>query len=126
MERRCILRQLGQIMDTMATLGYRSFDHPEVITDYAHRASHTEAIIGKHIIEASCGIAPSESYYLGRSSGGRQVLQSAFLYPDDFDGIMGGSPTADFNHLTGWWGLLRRHVGAPHSQPSPSFISQSL
>jgi len=101
-------------------------DHPEVINDFAFRAIHVEAVLGKKIVEAYYKQMPHKSYYLGCSTGGRQGIQSALLFPEDFDGIVAGSPATDFNHLIGWSGLLSRFVGAPDSQSSPSFIPSQL
>lgn len=101
-------------------------NHPEVINDFAHRAIHVEAIVGKQIVEAYYKTRPTRSYFLGCSTGGRQALQSALMYPDDFDGIIGGSPSADFNHVTGWRGHLGTYIGAPSPQSSPSFIPQEM
>ena len=88
-------------------------NHPEVINDFAFRAVHVEAVIGKQIVEKYYGKAQHKSYYLGCSTGGRQGTQEALKFPDDFDGIIGGSPATDFNHLQGWSGLLGTFVGAP-------------
>jgi feruloyl esterase len=44
----------------------------------------------------------SKSYYLGCSLGGRQGIKAAEMFPDDFDGIVAGSPALDFNNLASW------------------------
>jgi hypothetical protein len=41
---------------------------------------------------------PSRSYFMGCSNGGREALMSAERYPQDFDGILAGSPE---NNATG-------------------------
>ena len=64
------------------------------------------------IVEAYYGKAPSRSYYLGCSAGGRQGMQSALRYPDDFDGIVAGAPAVDWNHFAGAGGITTRYVGA--------------
>jgi feruloyl esterase len=43
-----------------------------------------------------------KAYYLGCSLGGRQGIGAADRYPDDFDGIVAGSPASDFNNLYAW------------------------
>ncbi|KAK7050668.1 carboxylic ester hydrolase [Favolaschia claudopus] len=90
-------------------------NHPEVINDFASRAVHVEALIGKQIVSAYYGVSPESkipSYFLGCSTGGRQGTQAALKYPEDFDGILAGAPGTDFNHLIGWQGMLSRFVGA--------------
>lgn len=104
--------------------GVPFFNHPEVINDFAYRAIHTEAVIGKQIANAYYGTKHSQSYFLGCSTGGRQALQSALLYPEDFDGILGGSAASDFNHFYGWRGQLGTYTGP--SDPNSSFIPQSV
>ncbi|KAJ7087920.1 tannase and feruloyl esterase [Mycena belliarum] len=108
-------------------------NHPEVINDFAFRAIHVEAVIGKQLVEAYYGVPAAKSYYLGCSTGGRQGTQAALKFPDDFDGIVAGAPAADFNHLIGWSGMLSHFVGAtappdaaPASDTSPKFIPAEL
>jgi len=101
-------------------------DHPEVINDFAFRAIHVEAVLGKQIVEAYYNRTHDKSFYLGCSTGGRQGIQSALLFPEDFDGIVAGSPATDFNHLQGWSGMLGRYIGAPNPNTSDSFIQPSL
>jgi hypothetical protein len=98
-----------------------------VINDFAFRAIHVEAVIGKQIVEAYYGRTAAKSYYLGCSTGGRQGTQAALKFPKDFDGILAGAPATDFNHLQGWSGFLSRYVGArslnPADDTSPKFLS---
>jgi feruloyl esterase len=44
----------------------------------------------------------SKSYYLGCSLGGRQGIDNADKFPEDFDGIVAGAPGVDFNNLISW------------------------
>ncbi|KAJ7498226.1 tannase and feruloyl esterase [Mycena galericulata] len=100
--------------------------NPEVVNDFAFRAIHTEAVVGKQIVEAYYGRAHDKAYYLGCSTGGRQGTQSALKYPADFDGIVAGAPATDFNHLLHWFGMMARAVGAPTPESSPAFIAPEL
>ncbi|KAJ6592093.1 tannase and feruloyl esterase-domain-containing protein [Mycena vulgaris] len=110
--------------DTMQFL-----NHPKVINDFAFRAVHVEAVIGKQIMHAYYGTAATKSYYLGCSTGGRQSTQAALKFPGDFDGIVAGAPATDFNHLIAWQGILSHYVGAPINSsvaPSPKFLPCAL
>jgi len=100
-------------------------NEPEVINDFAFRAIHIETVLGKQIVDAYYGQPHSKAYYLGCSTGGRQAIQSALRFPDDFDGLVAGSPATDFNHLGGWQAMLGRFVGAP-SNVTDAFIPAEL
>jgi hypothetical protein len=50
------------------------------------------AVVGKAVTASYYGKAPNFSYWNGCSTGGRQGLSEAQLYPQDFDGIMAGAP----------------------------------
>ncbi|KAJ7336236.1 tannase and feruloyl esterase [Mycena albidolilacea] len=100
--------------------------HPEVINDFAFRAIHVEAVVGKQIVEAYYGRPHSKSYYMGCSTGGRQGTQAALKFPADFDGIVAGAPATDFNRLVHWTNMLTQYIGAPASHSSPALIPQEL
>ncbi|KAI5820797.1 tannase and feruloyl esterase [Pyronema omphalodes] len=90
---------------------------PEVITDFAWRAIHTESDMVKEIVKRYYGRKQTKAYYVGCSTGGRQGFKSAQDFPGDFDGILAGAPAFDFNHLLGWSGILSRYNGAPGGKP---------
>ncbi|KAK7046620.1 carboxylic ester hydrolase [Favolaschia claudopus] len=100
--------------------------HPEVINDFAFRAVHVEAVVGKQIVDAYYGRPHSKSYYLGCSTGGRQGTQAALKFPDDFDGIVAGAPATDFNHLVHWINMIALYIGAPDPESSTAFITPEL
>jgi len=87
--------------DGSSSDGRPLLNHPEVINDFSFRAVHVEAVLGKEIVNAYYGKPHSKSYYLGCSTGGRQAMQSALKFPDDFDGILGGSLLLTLTTLTG-------------------------
>ncbi|KAF7290313.1 Carboxylic ester hydrolase [Mycena chlorophos] len=97
--------------------------NPESLLDYASRAVHTEAVIGKQLLEAYYGGPANHSYYMGCSQGGRQGVQSALQHPDDFDGILAGAPTVDFSNLMHWTAMQHAHV-AGNSSISPAAWKQ--
>jgi len=69
-----------------------AFGHPEKVVDFGDRAVHEMAVKGKTIVNAFYGEDPKFSYWNGCSQGGRQGLKEAQKYPNDFDGIIAGSP----------------------------------
>ncbi len=69
--------------------------NPDVLLDYGYRAIKATSDDSKAVLTSLMGQAPSHSYFVGCSDGGREALQEAQRYPDDFDGIIVGSPVND-------------------------------
>lgn len=67
----------------------------DVLLDYGYRAIKATTDDSKAIVNALMGRAPNYSYFVGCSDGGREALQEAQRYPNDFDGIIVGSPVND-------------------------------
>jgi feruloyl esterase len=67
--------------------------------DYGYRAVHLTTAVSKQILKRVGGNEPSYSYFNGCSTGGRQALMSAQRYPQDFDGIIAGSPAHELTGL---------------------------
>lgn len=76
---------------------------------------HTETVSGKVLEKAFYGKEHNKSYYLGCSTGGRQGIAMAERYPENFDGIVAGSPAVDFNHLQSWSARFYTIVGSANS-----------
>ncbi|QKX58423.1 uncharacterized protein TRUGW13939_05545 [Talaromyces rugulosus] len=74
----------------------------DVTIDFAWRSLHTMVTSGKTLTKKLYKKSPSKSYYLGCSLGGRQGIKTAEVFPNDFDGIVAGSPALDFNNLISW------------------------
>jgi hypothetical protein len=73
--------------------------HPEKVIDFGYRAVHDTSEQAKAIATAFYGIAPTRSYFVGCSDGGREALMEAQRFPEDFDGILAGAPAHDWSHL---------------------------
>jgi feruloyl esterase len=65
---------------------------PQLRRDFGRRSTHVMAVAGQAIVERFYGLRADYSYFRGCSTGGRQGLQSALHYPNDFDGIIAGDP----------------------------------
>lgn len=72
--------------------------HPEKLIDFGHRAVHVTSVHGKAIVNAFYGKPANRNYFVGCSDGGREALQEAQRYPEDFDGIIAGAPAYDWSH----------------------------
>jgi feruloyl esterase len=62
------------------------------LLDFGFRSLHVTAETAKLMAHAYYGTGPTKSYYEGCSQGGRQGLTLAQRFPNDFDGIVAGSP----------------------------------
>ena len=84
------------------TSGEPFFHHPEVLEDFAYRSIHTGVVVGKELTKLFYEQGFKKSYYLGCSTGGRQGFKSIQEFPDDFDGVVAGSPAINFVNLISW------------------------
>ena len=84
--------------DTGHTGGSGGFalGHPEKLIDFAYRSEHLMTVQAKAIVAAFYGKAQQFAYWNGCSAGGKQALKEAQSYPDDYDGIVAGSPAANW------------------------------
>ena len=73
--------------------------HPEKWLDFGSRSTHEMTVAAKTLIRAFYGKAPDRSYFVGCSTGGHQGLMEAQVFPDDYDGILAGSPGHNRTHL---------------------------
>lgn len=65
---------------------------PERVIDFGYRATHLGAVVARQVVAAYYGASPSHAYFLGCSNGGRDGLMEASRYPEDYDGVVAGSP----------------------------------
>jgi Tannase and feruloyl esterase len=72
--------------------GTFALDHPEKLIDFSWRSEHEMTVKAKALIQAFYGVAPKFSYWNGCSTGGRQGLKEAQMFPNDYDGIIAGAP----------------------------------
>lgn len=65
---------------------------PQARSDYGYNAVGQVTVAAKQIIQARFGRAPSRSYLLGCSNGGRDALVAASRFADQFDGYVAANP----------------------------------
>lgn len=97
--------------------------HPEKLIDFGHRSIHELAVVGKAVTEAFYDSEVRYSYWNGCSAGGRQGLKAAQMYPEDFDGIVAGSPGAYWTGraLQSVWIGQATHESEAHMIPAEKF-----
>ena len=74
--------------------------YDEALTRYGYKALLETFQAGMQIIEAHYGTAPEFSYFFGFSNGGREALQVAQRYPQNYDGILAGDPVLNLTGLS--------------------------
>jgi len=99
---------------------------PEKLIDWVHRAVHETTVVSKLLIEAYYGRAARYSYWNSCHNGGRQGLESAIRYPEDFDGIVAGDPAYYLSRLqTGseylGWVALKDGANSPAYVPPTKY-----
>lgn len=81
--------------EPLATFAHVTPENPNgyrKLLDFAYLSVHNTAVLAKQIIKSHYGSAPKYSYWVGCSTGGRQGMQEAQRYPEDFDGLVIGAP----------------------------------
>lgn len=81
---------------------------------------HVGVEAGKALLPPLYGNQANKSYMLGCSLGGRQSVKAVDMFPNDFDGVVAGSPAVDFNNLYSWRASFFPLTG---SNTSATFIS---
>lgn len=64
--------------------------------DFAVRGIYQQVVKAKALATAYYGSAPERTYWDGGSTGGRQGLMLAQNFPEEFDGIIAGSPAINW------------------------------
>jgi pimeloyl-ACP methyl ester carboxylesterase len=79
--------------------------------DWGYRATHVAALAGKALTEHYYQRSTAKSYFVGSSTGGRQAMQEAQLFPWDFNGVVAISPPVDLfeTYMTFAWGYRVLH-----------------
>ena len=70
--------------------------HPEKVIDFGHRAQAVTAVSGKALTHEFYQESAKKSYWLGCSQGGGKGMMQSQRYPENFDGIVAGSPVFDW------------------------------
>lgn len=78
--------------DTGAESRAYAYDNKRSAKDFAYWAVHVSTSVAKTIVKAYYGKPQEYAYHYGCSTGGRQALLSAQLFPYDFNGIVAGAP----------------------------------
>jgi feruloyl esterase len=72
--------------------GLFAFNDEKLRTEYGYESEQALYEVSRQIIKDYYGVYPDESYFNGCSDGGREAMEMAERYPDDFNGIIAGAP----------------------------------
>jgi Tannase and feruloyl esterase len=86
----------------------RFLDNPTLIEDFAHGAIEKTVRVAKAVIDAYYGRRPKYSYFSGCSTGGREALNAAGLYSEEFDGVIAAAPPVNMSGLISRWAYTSR------------------
>ncbi len=75
------------------------YGNPAGIADFGYEATHLMTVAGKSLVSMFYGHAANYSYFHGCSTGGQQALMEAQRFPNDYNGILAGSPANNRTHL---------------------------
>jgi feruloyl esterase len=95
--------------------------HPEKLIDFGYRSTHEMTVAAKLMIRTYYGESPKLAYFSGCSAGGRQGLMEAQRFPEDYDGIVAGSPGLDWSGraiLSIWVAQAVHHDEASYIPPA--------
>jgi pimeloyl-ACP methyl ester carboxylesterase len=75
------------------------------LRNFSHLAVHEMTVIAKALTEAFYGKPARYAYFCGLSNGGRQAIQAAQRYPEDYDGVISAAPAIQYGQviLTHLW-----------------------
>jgi feruloyl esterase len=76
--------------------GRFALGQPQKVIDFGYRAVHEMTVVARQLVSDFYGKVAQHAYWVGCSAGGRQGLQSAQRYPEDYDGIIAGAPALDW------------------------------
>jgi len=101
-----------------------AYNNLQAEIDYGYRSAHLAVVVGRAIAAQYYSSAPTRSYFMGCSGGGRQALVEAQRFPFDFDGIVATEPALNLSSI--FMSILwsTRLVGA--EEASPVFADRDL
>jgi hypothetical protein len=72
--------------------GLFAFNDQQLRDEYGYESEQALYVVARYIINYFYGQQPNYSYFNGCSDGGREAMEMAERYPDDFNGIIAGAP----------------------------------
>jgi feruloyl esterase len=99
---------------------------PEKVVDSGYRAVHVMTVAGKELVARFYGRSATWAYFNGCSLGGRQALSEVQRYPDDYHGVVAGSPANNLSALYSARLAMARSVHRSSSSAIPQAKAELL
>lgn len=71
----------------------------EMVKNFGQDSIKKSLDVGLYLLKKLTGAAPTDTYFVGISTGGRQALKAIANWPDAYDGIVAGAPPVDETNL---------------------------
>ncbi|EEF24842.1 Feruloyl esterase B precursor, putative, partial [Ricinus communis] len=103
--------------------------NPAKLRDYGWRAVHLTTVNAKRLVAAYYDRPANKSYFQSCSNGGRQGLMEASRFPEDFDGILSGAPSAQMTKAVMalvWSQQVQSRPGAAFRPEQMTFLQDEV
>ncbi|WP_177224747.1 tannase/feruloyl esterase family alpha/beta hydrolase [Variovorax sp. 770b2] len=71
----------------------------EAVKNFGQDAIKKSLDVGLYLVKKLTGTTPTDTYFVGISTGGRQALKAIANWPDAYDGVIAGAPPVDETNL---------------------------
>lgn len=71
----------------------------EMVKNFGQDSIKKSLDVGLYLLKKLTGSKPTDTYFVGISTGGRQALKAMANWPDAYDGIVAGAPPVDETNL---------------------------
>lgn len=104
------------------------FADQQAALDFLYQDIGKVMAVARPLVAAHYGNAIAHSYFVGCSTGGREALISAQRYPNEFDGIVVGSPAmrTNYSNLATAWVTTALNAAAPKDAQGRALTAQAL
>jgi feruloyl esterase len=104
------------------------FADQQAALDFLYQSIGKVMAVARPLVAAHYGNPISHSYFVGCSTGGREAMLSAQRYPNEFDGIVVGSPAmrTNYSNLATRWVTVSLNAAAPKDAQGHALTAQAL
>lgn len=71
----------------------------EMVKNFGQDSIKKSLDVGLYLLNKLTGTKPTDTYFVGISTGGRQALKAVANWPDAYDGVVAGAPPVDETNL---------------------------